>query len=258
MKKWIIRLLLTIIVMIGVLLSGLHLLSGTGDAQKSGLEDAFSKALGGKVRFDKLEKFNIIPQLAVEVSGFHATYDNNLGNIDADQLAFSFSFIDLIRKKHTIDSFDISNMKIEAGTFFDTSVSFGKMGIEPATADKPAEFVALGKFGTLPMELRVDMTEDKDNIPAHYSFGTENDFDMNIGKTYIDGTFTPATTDNTRIRNISVTRGDKKCEALPENNRFTVQSFRTYVIPALAESELKGSSLEDLCKEMMKYGIGSS
>lgn len=91
---------LCVIVIGGLLLIAvLSLIAGTGESQKKGLEQAFGEFLSSQVTFQKLNHFNIIPQLTIDISGLNATPNVGSGFLTADRVAFSFNAADLLFKK---------------------------------------------------------------------------------------------------------------------------------------------------------------
>lgn len=257
MKKWIIRLLLTLIALFGLIFGGLNMLSGTGDAQKGGLEDAFGKALGATVHFDRLEAFNILPQFTVEISGFHASYPSGEGDIDADHVAFSFNLLDLILKKRTINRFEIENANIHKGGWFDKEVIVENTELLAKENNSMSGLAMRGKYGDRPLTFNVSLEQKINSVPPSFFFGENNQFELAIGSTHVKGMFSPFAADRATLQNLSIDRSGKSCAALGQNNRFTMQAFTSNIFSLIAASDENGSDLDSLCQDIMRYGLSS-
>lgn len=254
MKKWIIRLLLTIIILCGIFIGGLKLISGTGDTQKSSLENAFSQSTGGVVQFGKLVAFNIFPDLTIEVENFLVSYDGQDGDIHADHINLSFGLFDLLAKNRRIKDFSITNMTIQKGKLMNEYTVIDSGNIE-TPSDAAPYYKVVGKYNNVPMFMTVNMVQASRSIPPSFSFGKENPFTLEIGTTKITGIFSPYVTDNASLINLSVERDGKKCTSLPAENRYTMMNFTGYVFSAIAISDHEKSDIEKMCKELTRYGL---
>ncbi|OIN86867.1 MAG: hypothetical protein AUJ12_04460 [Alphaproteobacteria bacterium CG1_02_46_17] len=253
MKKWIFRILLTMIIIIAFLIAGLSMLSGTGDAQKAGLEDAFGKALSATVTFGELEFFNIFPQFTIKVKEFRGIYDGEKSDIYADHISLSFDFIDLITKQKKINQFNVDNLSVGKGDWFDQPITNATIKIEPLEQDK-ARLQINGQYGDRPIDISVAM-EKKSSLPPSYMFSSENHFDLTIGKTEVHGVFIPDAPDNTVLHDMTVSRAGKNCTTLPEKNRFSMQAFTENIFGETSESDLKNTDIDELCTSILRYGL---
>ncbi|MDY0029508.1 MAG: hypothetical protein RBR86_06150 [Pseudobdellovibrionaceae bacterium] len=254
MKKWIIRLLLTIIILCGIFIGGLKLISGTGDTQKTSLENAFSSSTGGVVQFGKLLTFNIFPDLIIEVENFMVSYDGQDGDIKADHINLSFGLFDLLAKNRRIKDFSITNMTIQKGKLMNEYTVIETGGIE-TPADAAPYYKVIGKYNSVPMSLTLNMILASPTIPPSFSFGNENPFILEIGATKLTGVFSPYVTDNASLINLSVERDGIKCTSLPKENRYTMMNFTGYVFSTIASSDILKTDLEIMCKELTRYGL---
>ncbi|HRK98706.1 MAG: hypothetical protein KDJ26_01270 [Alphaproteobacteria bacterium] len=255
MTKWIIRILLTLIVMTAILFGGLSLLAGTGEPQKLGLEDAFGKALNATVNFDSLESFNIFPQFTIRVKGFNAIYQGDKGDIHGEDMTISFDLIDLILKKRSINQFNISNMTIDRGTWFDQPVEIKSSNIGILEGDSSPSLLIAGNYGTQPLKITISMEQIPNRFPPAYLFATENSLLIEIGTTSITGKFSPNASDNTALHDLKISRNDKLCTTLPTTNRFTMQSFTEKIFSKIIKSDTDQTDLDELCSEIMRYGL---
>ncbi len=253
MKKWIFRILLTMIIMIALLIAALSMLSGTGDAQKAGLEDAFGKALNATVTFGELESFNIFPQFTIKVKEFRGIYDGEKSDIYADHISLSFDFIDLITKQKKINQFSADNLSVGKGGWFDQPITSATIKIEPFEQDK-ARLQITGHYGDRPININVTMKKIN-SMPPSYMFTSENNFDLTIGKTEIHGVFMPDAPDNTVLHDMIISRAGKNCTTLPEKNRFSIQAFTGNIFGAISESDLKNTDIDNLCTSILRYGL---
>lgn len=255
MKTWIIRLLLTIVILIGLTIGALNFIGGTSDTHKKGLEDAFSASLQGVVTFGKLNSFNILPQLGVDVTNFTAANVMGLGDITADHLSFSFNFLDVVLKRRQLTGIDITHMTIDKGVYGKEKVILDTAAITPQAENQPAGFSIKGTYGEKPLTVFVTMKQMTKSIPPAYGFDTVNPFTITLGTLSVKGNYVPNTAENTALQDIAIEKNHIRCKALPEKNRFTVASFSGQIFAELVKAESGKETLEASCKNITRYGL---
>lgn len=255
MKTWIIRLLLTIIILIGLTIGALNFIGGTSDTHKKGLEDAFSATLQGEVTFGKLNSFNILPQLGVDITDFTAANVMGLGDITADHLSFSFNFLDVVLKRRQLTGIDITRMTIDKGVYGKEKVILDTASIIPQTENQPSGFLIKGSYGDKPLTVFVTMKQMTRSLPPAYGFDTSNPFTITLGTTSVKGNYVPNTPENTALQDLVIEKDNIRCKALPEKNRYTVASFSGQIFADLVNAEHGKETLEASCKKITRYGL---
>lgn len=255
MKTWIIRLLLTIIILIGLTIGALNFIGGNSDTHKKGLEDAFSASLQGEVTFGKLNSFNILPQLGVDVTDFTAANVMGLGDITADHVSFSFNFLDVVLKRRQITGIDITHMTIDKGVYGNEKMIFDTVAIVPQADNQPSGFSIKGTYGDKPLTVFVAMKQMTKSIPPAYGFDTSNPFTMTVGNISVQGSYVPITAENTALQDLIIKNGNTRCKTLPEKNRFTMASFTGQIFPELINASNGKITLETACKNITRYGL---
>lgn len=255
MKTWIIRILLTLIILIGLMIGALNMLAGTSDAHKQGLESAFSGALKGQATIGALNSFNVFPQISVDIEDLYTANAMGQGDINARNVKFSFNFFDLLLKRHQISDLEITDLEIDKGVFTTQKFSAFLIKIFPTKDGTHSHMSITGHYGDLPLSISVDMKQI-DTPPEHsYRFDKENNFSLGMGETKILGLFTPGTKTNTALQNLVISRDGINCKSLPPANRFTMQSFTDQVFSEIVTSEANKDNLETLCASIAKYSL---
>lgn len=255
MKSWIIRILLTIIILIAMTIGALNFIGGTSDTHKRGLEDAFSATLQGEVTFGKLNGFNILPQLGIDITDFTAANVMGLGDISAKHLEFSFNFFDVILKRRQLTSLDIKDMLIDKGVYGNEKVKFDTAVLVPQSDVQAPGFSIKGSYGDKPLTLFVSMKKMSTSIPAAYGFDTSNPFTLTIGNISVTGNYVPNTAENTALHDLKITQGDTSCKELSVGNRFTITSFSGHIFAELVNAEHGKIPLQTACKNITRYGL---
>ncbi|HOO50213.1 MAG TPA: hypothetical protein PLK94_02880 [Alphaproteobacteria bacterium] len=254
MKKWIIRILITIIVFCGIFVGGLKLISGTGDVQKGGLESAFGESFGGVAHIGTLEAFNVFPDVTVQTSKLSIEYGDSVGDIHAEYMGFSFGMIDLLLQNRHIKDFTIKNMFIVKGRLFNQNVYVRNASIK-SLENEPSAFAASGTYADIPFTFQISMLKDASSLPPSFTFDKENPFEISIGTVKIKGTFTPFAKDNATLANLEILQNGIACTSLPKTNKFTVMSFTNYVFSEISKIELERKDLNEACKSITRYGL---
>lgn len=246
MKNFILITFITIIVIGLILLSGLSLIAGTGEPQKEGWEEAFSQFLQSKVTFQKLDNFNVIPQLALEISGLNAIPNTGGGELHAEKVSLKFNTIDILFKQGRLLNLEIKNLRIHPGFFSNYPAKYEYAKIIPKSNENPAHFEAKGFYNDLPFLLNIGIMETESSPPT-YQLGISNSITMSIGKISITGDFIPYDINKFIFQNLQVKKGEKTCE-LPTKNRFSLDTFRDQILPKIIEDVQTNKLNLDICE----------
>lgn len=160
MKIWIIRILLTVIILTGLMLGTLNLLEGTGESQKHGVEQIFGGATHGNATIGQLNKMTLFPQINIDASD--VTINNFLGKgtVTAERIMFSFNLLDLILNRKRINALDMEYLTISPGLLNTLPFDLDYVRITP----EPQPFVeANGTYNQVPFALKTGM----EMIPIH-------------------------------------------------------------------------------------------
>lgn len=245
---------LCVIVIGGLLLIAvLSLISGTGETQKKGLEQAFGEFLSSQVSFQKLNRFNIIPQLTIDISGLNATPNVGSGLLSADRVAFSFNASDLLFKKGRLLDFTIENLNIASTTFSNYPAQYEYIKIFPESGNIKAHMGAIGSYGPVPVTFSVDVGHSQNAMPTYY-FEDHNPLKFTMGKSEIVGDFAPFDANKMVFKNLRLTRGNEKCD-LPAENRLSWENFRDQILPKLTETEMKNQKIDIVCQTLKSYAL---
>ncbi|HNQ91686.1 MAG TPA: hypothetical protein PKI93_02020 [Alphaproteobacteria bacterium] len=255
MKTWIIRILLTLIILIGLTIGALNMLAGTSNAHKQGLESAFSGALKGQTTFGVLNAFNVFPQFSVDIEDLYTTNAMGQGDIKAKNVKFSFNFFDLLLKRHQIGGLDITDLEIEKGIYTNQTFFASLIKIFPTKDDNQSHMSITGHYGILPLSITIDMKQIGTPPELSFRFDKENKFSLEMGRTKVSGFFTPGTKTNTALQNLVISRDGTNCKSLPSTNRFTMQSFTSQIFSEIVTSETDKDNLETLCANITKYSL---
>ena len=246
MKKWILRLLITCIVIIAMALVALNIISGTGPTQKQGLEQAFSQMLGGQAQFGTLKTFNLFPDLAFEVETFSLSTASE-SNMSADKIRIVFGLSDLVLKTRKIKALQVENLHIDKGIYF-------KLDLDATTANTTKDgFVFSGTYGGKPLQGRFEMTSTGGTNP-NYGFADDNDFTINIGAVQISGLFSPYAAEGSVVKNLTIfaaTKNSKQsCNIAPEKTIPTHALFQEVITDLSSVTTPTG--FEEICNKLKK------
>lgn len=245
---------LSIIVIGGlVVIAGLSLVAGTGESQQKGLEQAFGEFLNAKVTFQKLNNFNIIPQLTIDVSGLNAVPNIGSGLLTADKVAFSFNAMDLLFKRGRLLNFNIENLSVTSSNFSNYPAQYEYIKIIPESGNVKAHMGVKGVYGSVPLTINVDVGQSQNATPTYY-FEDHNPFKLIMGQSEIAGDFTPFDADKMALKNLTLKRGSENCD-LPVKNRLSAENFRDQILPKLTEMELKNQKLDAVCQALKSYAL---
>lgn len=168
--NWVIRILFVIIAIIVIGLILLNLISGGGESQRRGLEQAFSENFGVPMTMRTLNKFNAFPQFIIDASDISSAPNEKNRLIKADQVAIAFSLWDLLQNKKTIQELTIKNGEILIPEFsphhftqIETSI------ITPTIDNRQAKLQASAMVKGKKLNLSIPLEHKKSGIHFNYS-----------------------------------------------------------------------------------------
>jgi hypothetical protein len=188
--KWVSRLLLTVIVLVGISLAFLQALSGTEDVHRNGLEQAASQILGAQVRIGKLTAFNILPQFVIEAETISGERREGGAQIAIERFRVAFSFLDLLAKRGAIEDLQIEGLKAGPGFWSSFPIGIDRLEIVPKTETSAPQILLKGTYDGLPLEGHVQLAQINRVRPA-YQFEKQNPAQLRFGALHLKGDFAP-------------------------------------------------------------------
>lgn len=251
MKKWILRLLIVLLVAMCFFLFALKIVSGTGDAQKRGLEQAFSEIFQGQASFGQLRAFNIFPQLSLGIDKFVISNIQGRGELFVNRVDLAFGPMDVLAKRRKIEAFHVEGLEASEGLYTPLSLSLTDAGIYKGAQEGGAVFSFSGMYGTQALKGSVDMVSEGGMRPK-YAFGAHNPFTVNIGAVQITGVFTPYVVHGSQVNQIrfgaKTAQNHQSC-TLPTEKTLSLLEFFKDVVGQV--STLKSSKDFDImCKKL--------
>lgn len=254
MKKWFLRILLTICVLIGFILFALNVVSGTSETQKRGLEQAFSQIFKGSARFQKLDSFNLFPKFSLQISGLEISGIPSAGTqegvVRADLLGIGFGSEDLFLKTRLIERFDIKALFASEGTLLPLRLEIAQAGISRTGAES-AQFAFSGSYGGKELKGAIDMKPSSAE-GSKFGLAEENKFTMNIGALQVSGLYIPYQSVGGEVKNLTffaATKGGKKSCQLPEGRVLSSHEFFLGALSDLAGLK-QPSDIDNLCQKL--------
>lgn len=258
MKKWILRLLTTVIVLGGLFLFALNIISGTSDTQKNGLEQAFSQIFKGQAHFGKLVAFNLFPQFLIAIDQLDISSIKGVGTLSADSVAIGFGSIDLLAKNRKIEKFHLKNLQISEGVYTPLPLSLESAEIVRGATEEHGAFRFNGTYGSTPINGQVAMVAESGMQPK-YHLDDKNAFTITMGHADITGIFHPYSTDGNQISQIKITLSvpnttkHHEC-TLPPEKAFPLVRFITDILGKMdkvsADKTPTEKNLDNLCKTL--------
>ena len=186
---WIIRLTAVFIILISITLFMLSSMSGKGESQRKGLEQAFTDGLDMPVTIGTLNYFNAIPQFKIDAASFKAGTKFDKTYIIADQVILGFSLWDIVRNQKTIQEFTILNADIAMPAI--TNQKFEKTNIRILQPEltKPARLYLNGITGGHKIELSITMQTRVTNLLNNYYLSDKEIIMAKSGACEINGLF---------------------------------------------------------------------
>ena len=253
MKKWILRILITVAVLGALALFGLQIVSGTSESHKRGLEQAFSQIFGGQAIFGELKTFNLFPQFTIAIEDLQISRVNETGSMSADQVLIAFGPLDLLLKNRVIEDFHLKNFKIGEGVYTPLNIHLTDAGIYPNEKKDAANFILTGTYG--PHELKGQFAmEMASGMRPKYSFTETGEFAMNLGAVQISGIFNPYGETGAAFSKLTLfaQQKDGRIECtLPPEKTVALQAFFKDVLGQIVTIQ-SPSDLTKLCDTLKK------
>jgi hypothetical protein len=253
MKKWIFRILITLVVLGGLALFGLKIVSGTSDKHKRGLEDAFSQIFQGTAKFGQLKAFNLFPQLTIEIEDLEISGINVTGTINVAQAEIGFGPLDLLLKNRKIEKFYLKDLDIDEGVYTPLSLYLADAGLYKDDKNETGRFAFSGRYGTQPLNGQIDMTVESGATPK-YLFKDRNNLILTIGAVQLEAVFIPYEKIGPQISDINVSgegKGMKVECSLPADKVISLTQFLRDIVAKSAEVA-STDDLKKLCANLKK------
>lgn len=251
MKKWIFRILVTIVVLGGMVLFGLNILSGTSDKHKRGLEEAFSQIFQGTAKFGQLKAFNLFPQFNIEIENLEISGIGTTGMMSIGAAEIGFGPLDLILENRKIEEFYLKDLKISSDVYTPLSIHLADAGIYKGDSPDMGKFAFSGVYGAQPINGQIDMAMQA-GVRPKYFFNDRNILVMTVGAVKINAVFSPYSPTGPELRQIMLSgegKGMKMECALPTDKVIPLQQFMKDVIAKTADVE-SADDLKTLCQNL--------
>lgn len=246
MLKKILLVLLILIFGIGLAILGtLQLVSGNGESQRKGLENAFSMTLQGTAQIKTLHSFNLMPQFNIELEGLDVSGMPQGGTLTADKLHVAFGLIDLSRGTRKIEVFSVQDMVVGKGVLADAPITVQTANItpvsDPKTGQKSGLFTVKGKIAESQLVAEVSMLAYDTSRPS-YSFNEENSFTVTVGGITATGIYAPFKADSKTVGNYRLAAYGSQCSP-PQDTWLTNKDFMTHALLPATKIKNKGDWL---------------
>lgn len=251
MKKWLFRILITMVVIGGLALFGLKIVSGTSDKHKQGLEEAFSQIFQGTAKFGALKTFNLFPQFSIEIENLEISGIASSGIMNIAKAEIGFGPIDLMLKNRKIEKFYLKDLNISAGVYTPLSLQLADAGIYKDEATGNGKFAFSGNYGTQPINGQIDMAMEG-NVRPKYFLNEKNSLILTIGAVVIKAEFSPYASTGPELTQITLSGEGKNMKmecSLPTDKTIPLKKFMSDVIAKGTEVQ-SASDLEKLCNNL--------
>lgn len=186
--RWTFRLIIAGIIIFLAFLFVVNTISGTGDMQRSGLQQALSDVTGTKVSITKLTRFNVFPQFAIGFEGIDGVGASADTGFSVGEFTYAKSFGDWFFNNETsIQTLNIAQLRTNAGVIGPQIFEITKAEIIPA-ADKEQPYLkAEGLYGAQKFSARFDLTQTQFGMIPNYEIGTGKKFEVQLGDFNVTG-----------------------------------------------------------------------
>ncbi len=189
-SRWLLRLLLVAVVIFLSFLFVVNTISGTGDMQRSGLQQALSDVTGTKVNITKLTQFNVFPQFAIGFEGIDGVGVSADTGFSIGEFTYAKSFWDWFFNNETsIQKFNVVNFRTNPGVFGPQVLEITKAAIIPAQDKSPPYLSAEGLYGAQKLSARFDLVQTQFGLIPGYEIGKGQAFDIALGDFHVTGKF---------------------------------------------------------------------
>lgn len=167
----------------------LNTLSGNGEAQRNGLQQAFSDGLGMPVTIGALNKFNAIPQFYIDMNDIQAGSIHEGYYLNAEQFVVAFSLFDIFFNKKTIQEFQIKNGEFRIPNLSEDIFKNVNVQILRPELTKPARLFLQATLKEKPIEITISMHHSISNLNYNYNLSNKEQIIAKSGTCEITGTF---------------------------------------------------------------------
>lgn len=231
---WIIRILLALIVLIIFSILMLSNMGGTSENHKRGLEQAFSESLKADIEIRSIEKFNIMPQLALEITGIHGVFRDTKNEFMADNVQMAFGLMDMLIGRTRIENFSLKNFRFSKDSAYDFKIDMAAI----QAGEKP-HLIINGHYDGKNFNVGIPLVQEKGTRVSYY-FAETNHFEGRYGGMDISGDLVPFERNGDKIiRNIKLDYKGKliaEGEGVREGESFLI-SLNCQEKPDMATSE---------------------
>jgi hypothetical protein len=244
--SWILRLLITIVVLMGGGMLMLGLVSGTGDAQKSGLEQALARALDAKTTIGTLKEFNIAPQFSVAAENITAQTNKTNKQISLGYGRVAFGLFDIITSKRTIEDIELKDLKSDGEIWGPQPVTLKLLKIDDSDLARKPRLTFSGTYGTETMTGWIEMEKKINWLRPNFRFTKQNKMEMHLGNISIEGNFKPYGGHGQKIEDAKITIGKTECSS----KTLVVQNLNAEIFLKLIDSKTKETDIQTLCEKL--------
>ncbi len=246
MSKWILRILLTIVSLMVASLFVLSLISGTGESQRHGLEQALARALDAKATIGKLKEFNIAPQFSVAAEDITAQTNKANKNISLGYGRIAFGLLDILTSKRTIEDIELRDLKSDGEVWGPRPVTLSLLKIDDSDSTRKPRLTFSGTYGSEAMKGWVEMEKEINWLRPSFHFTEQNNMEMHLGNITIIGNFKPYGGNGQKIEDAKIIIGKTECSA----KTLAIQDLTTEIFLKLIDSKTKETEAKSLCDKL--------
>lgn len=244
--NWILRLLIIIVVVMGGGMLVLGLVSGTGESQKNGLEQALARALDAKTTIGTLKEFNIVPQFSIAAENITAQINTGNKQISLGYGRIAFGFFDILTSQRTIEDIQLRDLKSEGGVWGPYPLTIDSLKISENAAFSSPRLSFSGTYGPEAMTGWIGMKKEVNWLRPSFRFSEENATELHFGNVSLTGTFRPYGGSGQKIENARMTIGKTQCPA----TTLELKNLDTEIFLKLIDSKTKEAEIQTLCTRL--------
>lgn len=244
--NWILRLLITIVVVMGGCMLMLGLISGTGDAQKHGLEQALARPLDAKATIGTLKEFNIAPQFSVAAENITAQTNKGNKQISLAYGRIAFGLFDILTSKRTIEYIELKDLKSDGDVWGPHPLTMSLLKIDDSDSSRPPRLTFNGTYGTETMAGWIEMEKEVNWSRPSFHFTEKNNMEMHLGNITVTGNFKPYGGHGQKIEDAKITIGKTECLT----KTLAIQNLNTEIFLKLIDSKTKETDTQSLCAQL--------
>lgn len=244
--NWILRLLVTIVVVMGGGMLVLGLVSGVGEPQRHGLEQALARALDAKATIGTLKEFNIAPQFSVAAENITAQTNKANKQISLGYGRIAFGLLDILTSKRTIEDIELRDLKSDGEIWGPHPVTLSLLKIDDSDLARKPRLTFSGTYGTETMNGWIEMEKEINWSRPSFHFTEQNNMEMHLGNITITGNFKPYGGHGQKIEDAKIIIGKTECSA----KTLAIQDLTTEIFLQLIDSKAKETDTKSLCDKL--------